>query len=55
MIRRTLVTLTLALAAGLASPRSSPRAPPNTVQLQPLPTSPASSLAARCPRWWSRD
>ena len=37
MIRQTLVTLTLALAAGLGASSTLAQSPPNTVQLQPAP------------------
>jgi hypothetical protein len=40
MIRRTLVTLTLALAAGLSVSSSVAQSPPNTVALQPSPDIP---------------
>ena len=40
MIRRTLVTLTLALAAGLSVSSTVAQSPPNTVQLQPSPDIP---------------
>ena len=40
MIRRTLVTLTLALAAGLSASLAIAQSPPNTVALQPSPDIP---------------